>query len=216
MGSGIINGGHMQSEAKKATKNTSMLYLMNIAKMVFPLLTLPYLTRVLTVDCYAIVTYVKAVMQYVQIFLIFGFTLSATKDIVNARGDKGKIGQITGGVLEAKGVLSAGSAAVILILTLFIPLLRENPLYTGLAFINIVITEMLADFLATYLCHCLYVQNLGRQFHQQGVRRSSGPVSPLAQVVILTEQGNDRLGFRQRILAYRRIIFLVKIRIHPG
>lgn len=137
----------MQSETKKATKNTSMLYLMNIAKMIFPLVTLPYLTRVLTVDCYAIVAYVKAIMQYVQIVLMFGFTLSATKDIVNARNDKQEIGKITGGVLEAKGILSIITAMAIFGLMLAIPLLRENPIYTVLAFINIVITEMLADFL---------------------------------------------------------------------
>lgn len=137
----------MDVESKKATKNTSMLYLMNIAKMVFPLVTLPYLTRVLSVDCYAVVAYVKAVMQYVQIALIFGFTLSATKDIVNAKGDKEQIGRITGSVLEAKGILSVIAGFVLFVMTLFIPLLRENPLYTFLAFINIVITEMLADFL---------------------------------------------------------------------
>lgn len=137
----------MQSETKKATKNTSMLYLMNIAKMIFPLVTLPYLTRVLTVDCYAIVAYVKAIMQYAQIVLMFGFTLSATKDIVNARNDKQEIGKITGGVLEAKGILSIITAMAIFGLMLAIPLLRENPIYTVLAFINIVITEMLADFL---------------------------------------------------------------------
>ncbi len=137
----------MQLETRKATKNTSMLYLMNIAKMFFPLVTLPYLTRVLTVDCYAIVAYVKAVMQYVQIVLMFGFTLSATKDIVNAREDKHLIGAITGGVLEAKGILSVIVAMVLLVLTVTIPLLRDNPIYTFLAFINIVITEMLADFL---------------------------------------------------------------------
>ncbi|MEE3486968.1 MAG: oligosaccharide flippase family protein [Bulleidia sp.] len=137
----------MQSEAKKATKNTTMLYLMNIAKMVFPLVTLPYLTRVLTVECYAVVAYVKAVMQYVQIALIFGFTLSATKDIVNVNGDKKQIGKITGAVLEAKGILSGIAGVVLLVMTLLIPLLRDNPLYTFLAFINIVITEMLADFL---------------------------------------------------------------------
>ena len=120
---------------------------MNIAKMVFPLVTLPYLTRILTVDCYAIVAYVKAVMQYVQIVLMFGFTLSATKDIVTANGDKDEIGQITGAVLEAKIILSLIVGFVLLIMTILIPLLRENPLYVFLAFINIVITEMLADFL---------------------------------------------------------------------
>lgn len=137
----------MKEESKKATKNTAMLYLMNIAKMVFPLVTLPYLTRVLSVDCYAVVSYVKAVMQYVQIVLIFGFTLSATKDIVNAKGNKEQIGRITGSVLEAKGVLSCITAIALVVMTIAIPILRESPLYTFLAFINIVITEMLADFL---------------------------------------------------------------------
>lgn len=137
----------MQEEGKKATKNTAMLYLMNIAKMIFPLVTLPYLTRVLSTDCFAIVTYAKAVMQYVQIVMMFGFTLSATKDIVNAGGDREAIGRITGAVLEAKGVLALLTAAAVAVLTACIPLLRENPLYVALAFVNIVLTEMLADFL---------------------------------------------------------------------
>lgn len=33
-------------------KNSAMLMAMNIAKMLFPLMTLPYLTRVLSTDCY--------------------------------------------------------------------------------------------------------------------------------------------------------------------
>ena len=124
-----------------------MLLLMNIAKMVFPLITLPYLIRILTVDCYATVTYVKAVMQYAQIVLMFGFTLSATKDIVEANGDKHQVGVILGSVLEAKGLLAVITGAVIAVLTIAIPLLRENILYVVLAFIGVVITEMQADFL---------------------------------------------------------------------
>lgn len=137
----------MISEEKKAARNTAMLYLMNIAKMIFPLVTLPYLTRVLTVERYAVVAYVKAVMQYVQIALIFGFTLSATKDIVNARDDQVQIGRIAGSVLEAKGILSLITGLVLAAMSMLIPLLRENSLYTALAFVNIVITEMMADFL---------------------------------------------------------------------
>ena len=137
----------MQTETIKATRNSSMLFLMNIAKMFFPFITMPYLFRIITVEGYAVVTYVKAVMQYAQIVLMFGFTLSATKDIVNAKGDKYQIGVILGAVLEAKGLLAAITGAVIFVLTITIPLLRENPLYVLLAFIGIVITEMQADFL---------------------------------------------------------------------
>ena len=54
-----------------------MLYIMNIAKLVFPLITLPYLTRVLSVDCYGVVSYVKATMVYAQLVVDFGFMLSA-------------------------------------------------------------------------------------------------------------------------------------------
>ena len=61
---------------KNILKNTSMLYLLNIAKMVFPFLTFPYLTRVLSVDGYALVMYVRAAMQYMQIGVDFGFMLS--------------------------------------------------------------------------------------------------------------------------------------------
>lgn len=137
----------MNKEIKKATKNTSMMYLMNIAKMIFPLITLPYLTRVLSIDSYAVVAYVKAVMQYMNILLIFGFSLSATKDIVNAKEDKVKIGKITGSVLMAKAFLSCIAFIILFIMIMFIPLLRENVVFTILSFINIVITEMMADFL---------------------------------------------------------------------
>lgn len=137
----------MQEEIKNAAKNTSMLYLMNIAKMIFPLLTLPYLTRVLSVDCYAVVAYIKATMQYMQIFLAFGFTLSATKEIVQAKNNIGKINEITSEVMEAKGILSLAAMTLLIGITVFIPILRENPFYVCLAFINAVITEMLADFL---------------------------------------------------------------------
>lgn len=72
-------------------KNTSMLYLLNLAKIVFPFLTFPYLTRVLSVDGYALVMYVRAAMQYMQIGVDFGFMLSATKHIVRAKDNRTRI-----------------------------------------------------------------------------------------------------------------------------
>lgn len=137
----------INKEAKTATRNTFMLYLMNIAKMVFPLLTLPYLTRVLTVPAYGVVTYVKAVMQYMQLLLAFGFALSATKEIVNAGLDKDKLSQILGDVQVAKLLLTAIAGSALVALTLCIPILRQNVLFVALSFLNVVITEMLADFL---------------------------------------------------------------------
>ena len=94
-------------------KNTIMLYGMSIAKIVFPLLTLPYLTRVLSVESYGVVSYVKAVMQYMQLVVDFGFMLSGTKDIVNAKNDHEKLEKEVGDILLA-GVFLAAAAFVAL------------------------------------------------------------------------------------------------------
>lgn len=137
----------INKEEKTATRNTFMLYLMNIAKMVFPLLTLPYLTRVMSVPAYGVVTYVKAVMQYMQLLLAFGFALSATKEIVEAKQDPEKLSRILGDVQVAKLLLTGIAGAALVVLTICIPILRENILFVALSFLNVVIMEMLADFL---------------------------------------------------------------------
>ena len=127
--------------------NTVMLYFMTFAKMIFPLLTLPYLTRVLSVDSYAIVTYVKSYMVYLQVLIDFGFMLSATREIVNCDGDKNKIGIIAGNTIVAKLILAAVGLLFIMITTLFIPILRENLFYALLSYGAIVLTIFLPDFL---------------------------------------------------------------------
>ncbi len=63
-------------------KNTTWLFIFQFAKIIFPFITLPYLTRILSTDSYGVVTYVKTVMTYMQIFVDFGFILSGTKEIV--------------------------------------------------------------------------------------------------------------------------------------
>ena len=62
---------------KKIVNNTIMLMIFNIAKIIFPFITLPYLTRVLSTEAYGTVAYVKTVMTYMQIVVDFGFVLSA-------------------------------------------------------------------------------------------------------------------------------------------
>ncbi|WP_291629653.1 oligosaccharide flippase family protein [Clostridium sp.] len=128
-------------------KNTIMLYLMTVAKIIFPLITLPYLTRILSVDSYGAVSFVKSYMVYIQLVVDFGFSLSSVKDIVEANNDKKSIGIITGQTILAKLILSAISLVATLILCPFIPLLGNNLLYTLLSFFVIFLSSFLMDFL---------------------------------------------------------------------
>ena len=132
----------------RIVKNTAMLYIMNIAKLVFPLLTLPYLAKVLSTDANAVYTYVKnSALMYVQLIIDFGFMYSATKSIAQVRQDKDKIGQIVGNVMVGKGLLSVMAFAVLAVMSCFIGLLGKNPLYTALSFVQALTTIFLLDFL---------------------------------------------------------------------
>lgn len=128
-------------------KNISMLYLFSIANIVFPLLTLPYLTRILSVECYGIITYVKSCLTYFTIFLEFGFLLSATKDIVNADNNTVIMSKIVGTVMLAKLLLCF--IAVLITFSLFeiLSILRENKLFTLLSLAAVAINAFIPDYL---------------------------------------------------------------------
>ena len=128
-------------------KNSLMLMAMNIAKMLFPLLTLPYLTRVLSTDCYGSVVYVKSVTTYLQLLVDFGFALSATKSIVQAREDRARQERILGDVLLARLWLAGAALVLLVILTAALPILRERPLLSLLSFFPVFLTLFLFDFL---------------------------------------------------------------------
>lgn len=128
-------------------QNTAMLYVMSIAKLIFPMLTLPYLTRVLSENSYGFVSYVRSCMTYIQLVVDFGFILSSVKDIVKAEGNLEKIGYITGNTFISKLLLSALSLIVLLFMCISIEILQINIFFVVLNFIAIALTSFFADFL---------------------------------------------------------------------
>ena len=127
----------------KVVNNTIMLYIMTIAKLIFPLCTLPYLTRVLSEEAYGFVAYVKSCMTYMQLIVDFGFILSAVKDIVNANGDKRLIGEITGNTFVAKLCLSVVAGLALAIMCMFIEILQLDILFVALSFVTVATTSFL-------------------------------------------------------------------------
>lgn len=132
---------------KRIINNTIMLMIFNITKIIMPFITLPYLTRVFTTDTYGVVTYAKTVMTYMQIFVDFGFVLSATKDIVNTKGDKEKMATVIGDTMLARVILGLIGFVIVLILCLALPILRANMLYTILSYTVVFLSIFLMDFL---------------------------------------------------------------------
>ena len=68
-------------------KNTFMLYILQGSAMILSLVAVPYETRILGKEVYALVGASMAIMLYFQLFIDFGFILSATEDVAKNRDD---------------------------------------------------------------------------------------------------------------------------------
>ena len=130
----------------KLLENATMLMLLNIAKLVLPFVSLPYLTRVLTTDAYGTVAYIKSVIGYMQVIVDFGFMLSGTKDIVAYLGDRDKLNRTIGDILFARILVSVFAFLVLLALVFSIPILKENKLFALLSFLPVFLSVFLFDY----------------------------------------------------------------------
>ena len=131
---------------KNIIRNIFSLYGMSIAKIIFPLLTAPYLSRVLSVDSYGVVSYVRTLMQYMQVVVDFGFLLSGTKDIVEHRESKTEIEYLLGDILLARIILAIAGFVVLTVIIFTFPILQSAPLFTFLSYVSVFLTVFLFDF----------------------------------------------------------------------
>lgn len=132
---------------KLLIKNTVMLYLMTFTKMLLPLITLPYLTRILSTSNYGVVSYTKSIMTYMQIIVDFGFMLSITKEIVNNKNDQNKVSELCSDTLLSRLLLWIMAFVVLGIMICNITILKHNIIFVILSMFSVLTTCFLPDYL---------------------------------------------------------------------
>lgn len=111
--------------------NFLSLSVLQFINMILPLLTLPYLVRVLGVETFGLVSFVLSIIMYFNVLVSFGFELSATQQISISRDNLKEVGNIFSNVLAAKLLLLFLSAIILIFLVFSIDTLGEN---AGLCF----------------------------------------------------------------------------------
>lgn len=127
--------------------NTLMLYIMQIAGYIFPLLTFPYLARILEPNYYGMMTFINATMVYFQMLIDFGFLLSATKECSLNRHNKEKLSEIFSSVVISKTMLAILGFAILILTITFIPSFKDKKLLTILYYISITTSILMPDYL---------------------------------------------------------------------
>jgi len=106
---------------KVLIENFSSLSILQILNILIPLLTYPYLVRVLGSEYYGLIIFARAIIKYFNIIVSFGFNIIATKEISVHRNNSNKISEIVSSIFILKGSLFILSLLILSVLLYFIP-----------------------------------------------------------------------------------------------
>lgn len=102
------------SVRRKLFSNFSSLLVLQAANYIFPLITFPYLVRVLGPEKFGLINFAAAFTAYFNILTDYGFNLSATREISLNREDTTSISRIFSAVLIIKTLLAIISFGIFL------------------------------------------------------------------------------------------------------
>ena len=81
------------------------LSVLQVFTYILPLITFPYLVKVLGVDKFGLVMFAQAFLMFFNILTDYGFDLSATREVSIHRDNKEKLTEIYGSVISIKTIL---------------------------------------------------------------------------------------------------------------
>ena len=111
----------------KVYQNYLYLLLIQGTNLVLPLITFPYLVRVLGSEKYGLVMIAYSLMKFFIITVDFGFNISATREVALLKNDKRKLSKFYWNVLIIKGLLLILTFLFSFYLLLFIVLVSKLP-----------------------------------------------------------------------------------------
>jgi len=141
-------------------KNIFSLTILQLGNFVVPLLTLPWLTRVLGPNGFGRLGFAAAIISYFILLTEWGFNLGATRDIAIAK-DQSKIKfRIFWEVIFARAALGLCGALILAVLVYLIPRFQENALLLSIGFIGV---------FASVLSPVFYLQGVERVSSMVGI-----------------------------------------------
>jgi len=128
------------------SQNVVALGWIQIATFVVPLVTLPYVARVLPPSEFGIVVFATSFSIVLALVIDWGFGYYGVRAVAQARDDPGKLAAVVAHVRGAQLLLSLGSAFVALACLVVVPKLSSHPAYVPLAWIAAVSTGLTTDW----------------------------------------------------------------------
>lgn len=108
------------SKYKVILNNILSLSILQALNYILPLITVPYLVRILGSGNYGTIIFANAFISYFQIITDYGFNMSATRNVSINKNNKEKLSEIFSSVMIIKFILTILGLVSLLIIVFFI------------------------------------------------------------------------------------------------
>ncbi|MBU2768776.1 flippase [Acidithiobacillus ferrivorans] len=125
------------TDIRKLLGNMTSLFTLQGANFFLPLVTLPYLVRILGPEKIGLIAFAQAFIQYMVVITDYGFNLSATRDVTLKRNSPEELNDIITAVLIIKSCLAIAGGVAIIILISTIKLFQEHKTLYLAAYITV-------------------------------------------------------------------------------
>ena len=82
------------NDAQTLVSNFAWLSVLQVAGYIFPLISMPYLARIIGLDCFGKIAFASAILTWVQTIADWGFNYTATRDVAQNRENIHKVSVI--------------------------------------------------------------------------------------------------------------------------
>lgn len=117
--------------------NFAYLTLLQIASYLFPLITMPYLARVLGTDGIGKIAFAFAIIMWVLTIADWGFNYTGTRAVAVCRDNQKLVSRIFSTILWARMILALVSLILLIVLIEIIPSFHNNALIILLTFLMV-------------------------------------------------------------------------------
>lgn len=128
------------------SRNVIALYGVQLATFILPLLTLPYVARVLEPSALGLVILAQGFAFALMAFIDWGFGLTGVRSVAAVQNDPDALAGVVQRVRGAQLALALLSGVFAASALLFLPSMRENPEFLVLAYVAAFTTGLAADW----------------------------------------------------------------------